>query len=89
MNSTVSASASALPKPPLLCLTCGAPYEIIKVREGGKVKKFCSDKCCDIWWNEQPQHPVIPKVDASHPRAVELKQKRTQLVLLEKADPYT
>lgn len=34
-------------------------------------------------------HPVIPRVDAAHPRAVELRGQRTQLVLLEKADPYT
>jgi len=76
-------------QPPNLCLTCSKPFEIIKVRTGNKQKKFCSDHCNDTWWNEQPLHPVIPKVDAQHPRALELKQKRTQLVLLEKADPYT
>ena len=72
-----------------LCLTCSKPFEIIKVREGSKQKRFCSTACNDIWWNEQPLHPVIPRVDASHPRAAELRLKRTQLVLLEKADPYT
>ena len=72
-----------------LCLTCSKPFEIIKVRTGPNQKRFCSDHCNDTWWNEQPLHPVIPRVDAHHPRALELKQKRTQLVLLEKADPYT
>ena len=72
-----------------LCLTCSKPFEIIKIRTGSKQKRFCSDHCNDTWWNEQPLHPVIPRVDAHHPRALELKQKRTQLVLLEKADPYT
>ena len=76
-------------QPPNLCLTCSKPFDIIKVRVGPKQKKFCSEACNDAWWNEQPQHPVIPKVDAQHPRALELKLKRTQLVLLEKADPYT
>ena len=76
-------------QPPNLCLTCSKPFDIIKVRIGPKQKKFCSEACNDAWWNEQPQHPVIPKVDAQHPRALELKLKRTQLVLLEKADPYT
>lgn len=76
-------------QPPNLCLTCSKPFEIIKVRTGSNQKRFCSDHCNDAWWNEQPLHPVIPKVDAQHPRALELKQKRTQLVLLEKADPYT
>jgi phage terminase large subunit-like protein len=76
-------------QPPNLCLTCSKPFDIIKVRIGPKQKKFCSTACNDAWWNEQPQHPVIPKVDAQHPRALELKLKRTQLVLLEKADPYT
>lgn len=72
-----------------LCLTCSKPFEIIKQHSGPKQKRFCNEKCNTGWWNEQPEHPVIPKVDASHPRALELKQKRTQLVLLEKADPYT
>jgi hypothetical protein len=76
-------------QPPNLCLTCSKPFEIIKIRTGSKQKRFCSDHCNDTWWNEQPLHPVIPRVDAHHPRALELKQKRTQLVLLEKADPYT
>ena len=76
-------------QPPNLCLTCSKPFEIIKVRVGINQKRFCSDHCNDTWWNEQPLHPVIPRVDAHHPRALELKQKRTQLVLLEKADPYT
>ena len=76
-------------QPPNLCLTCSKPFEIIKVRIGPNQKRFCSDHCNDTWWNEQPLHPVIPRVDAHHPRALELKQKRTQLVLLEKADPYT
>jgi len=76
-------------QPPNLCLTCSKPFDIIKARIGPKQKKFCSTACNDAWWNEQPQHPVIPKVDAQHPRALELKLKRTQLVLLEKADPYT
>jgi len=74
---------------PNLCLTCSKPFEIIKIRTGPNQKRFCSDHCNDTWWNEQPLHPVIPRVDAHHPRALELKQKRTQLVLLEKADPYT
>jgi hypothetical protein len=72
-----------------LCLTCSKPFTILKPREGPKQKRFCTEACNAAWWNEQPQHPVIPKVDASHPRALELKLKRTQLVLLEKADPYT
>jgi hypothetical protein len=72
-----------------LCLTCSKPFAILKPREGPKQKRFCTEACNAAWWNEQPQHPVIPKVDASHPRALELKLKRTQLVLLEKADPYT
>jgi hypothetical protein len=76
-------------QPPNLCLTCSKPFEIIKIRTGSNQKRFCSDHCNDTWWNEQPLHPVIPRVDAHHPRALELKQKRTQLVLLEKADPYT
>ncbi len=70
-------------------MTCNAPFEVIKQHSGPKQKRFCNEACNIAWWNEQPQHPVIPKVDASHPRALELKQKRTQLVLLEKADPYT
>ena len=74
---------------PPLCLVCNKPFEIIKQRTGPNQKRFCSTACNDIWWNEQPLHPVIPRVDASHPRAVELRLKRTQLVLLEKADPYT
>jgi hypothetical protein len=72
-----------------ICLTCSKLFTILKPREGPKQKRFCSEACNDAWWNEQPQHPVIPKVDAQHPRALELKLKRTQLVLLEKADPYT
>lgn len=77
-------------QPPNLCLTCSKPFEVTKARTAAQGKKrFCSDHCNDTWWNEQPLHPVIPKVDAQHPRALELKQKRTQLVLLEKADPYT
>lgn len=72
-----------------LCLTCSKPFEIIKVKTTGNQKRFCSDACNATWWNEQPQHPFLPKIDAQHPRALELKQKRTQLVLLEKADPYT
>ena len=70
-------------------MTCSTPLVIIKQHSGPKQKRFCNEACNTAWWNEQPQHPVIPKVDASHPRALELKQKRTQLVLLEKADPYT
>jgi hypothetical protein len=72
-----------------ICLTCSKPFTILKPREGPKQKRFCTEACNAAWWNEQPQHPVIPKVDAQHPRALELKLKRTQLVLLEKADPYT
>jgi len=72
-----------------LCLTCSKPFAIIKQHSGPKQKRFCDEKCRQAWWNEQPDHPVIPKVDPSHPRASDLKLKRTQLVLLEKADPYT
>jgi hypothetical protein len=72
-----------------ICFTCSKLFTIITPGAIGKQKRFCSDACSDAWWNEQPQHPVIPKVDAQHPRALELKLKRTQLVLLEKADPYT
>ena len=53
-----------------LCLTCSKPFEIIKIRTGSKQKRFCSDHCNDTWWNEQPLHPVIPRVDAHHPRAL-------------------
>lgn len=70
-------------------MTCSKPLVILRDRTGHAQKRFCDEGCSKIWWNEQPQHPVIPKVDASHPRAAELRQKRTQLVLLEKADPYT
>ena len=72
-----------------LCLLCSKPFAIIQQHAGPKQKRFCTEACNTAWWNEQPQHPVIPKVDASHPRAVELRLKRTQLVTLEKADPYT
>ena len=74
-----------------LCLTCSQPFETpAKARTAAQgIKVFCSDACNTAWWNEQPQHPFIPRIDAQHPRALELKQKRTQLVLLEKADPYT
>ena len=71
-----------------LCLTCSKPFEIIKQHAGPKQKRFCTEACNTIWWNEQPLHPVIPRVDASHPRALELKQKRTQLVLLEAPTPW-
>lgn len=66
------------------CLICGKSFT--PDRENGR---FCSEACNVLWWNEQPQHPVIPKVRADHPRAVELRNQRTQLCLLEKADPYT
>ena len=72
-----------------LCLLCLKPFAIIQQHAGPKQKRFCTEACNTAWWNEQPIHPVIPKVDASHPRAVELRLKRTQLVTLEKADPYT
>ena len=72
-----------------LCLLCSKPFAIIQQHAGPKQKRFCTDACNTAWWNEQPLHPVIPKVDAAHPRAVELRLKRTQLVTLEKADPYT
>jgi Terminase large subunit, T4likevirus-type, N-terminal len=75
--------------PSLTCLTCSKPFVVIKQFAGVKQKRFCSTHCNDVWWNEQPLHPVIPRVDAAHPRAVELRGQRTQLVLLEKADPYT
>jgi len=75
--------------PSLTCLTCAKPFAVIKQFAGVKQKRFCSTHCNDVWWNEQPLHPVIPRVDAAHPRAVELRGQRTQLVLLEKADPYT
>ncbi len=66
------------------CLVCGTQF--VPDRENGR---FCQEACNTRWWNEQPQHPVIPKVRADHPKALELRDKRTQLVLLEKADPYT
>jgi len=70
------------------CLQCGKGF-VPKVHfEGEKQKRFCEDKCNVAWWNDQPEHPVIPKVRADHPKAIELKLQRTQLVLLEKADPY-
>ena len=75
--------------PPITCLTCAKPFVVIKQFSGVKQKRFCSTHCNDNWWNEQPLHPVIPRVDAAHPRAVELRGQRTQLVLLERADPYT
>ena len=75
--------------PSLTCLTCSKPFAVIKQFAGVKQKRFCNTHCNDVWWNEQPLHPVIPRVDAAHPRAVELRGQRTQLVLLEKADPYT
>ena len=74
-----------------LCLTCSQPFETpAKARTAAQgIKVFCSNACNTAWWNEQPQHPFIPRIDAQHPRALQLKQQRTQLVLLEKADPYT
>jgi len=72
-----------------LCLLCSKPFVILKHHTGPKQKRFCTEACNTAWWNEQPLHPVIPRVDAAHPRAVELRLKRTQLVTLEKADPYT
>lgn len=75
--------------PPPPCMTCGKPLVILVERTGPAQKRFCNEQCSMSWWNEQPIHPFIPKVDASHPRAAELRQKRTQLILLEKADPYT
>jgi hypothetical protein len=65
------------------CYICGTKF--VPDRE---TSRFCSEPCNIRWWNEQPQHPVIPKVRADHPRAVELRDQRTQLCLLEKADPY-
>ena len=72
-----------------LCLLCSKPFVILKQHAGPKQKRFCTEACNTAWWNEQPLHPVITRVDASHPRAAELRLKRTQLVTLEKADPYT
>ena len=69
------------PRPCLICSRSFTPD-----RETGR---FCSEKHQIEWTNSQPEHPVIPKVSAQHPRALELRDKRTQLVLLEKADPYT
>jgi len=68
---------------PRKCLACGTSFT--PDRETGY---FCKEACNTKWWNEQPQHPVIPKVRADHPRALELRDQRTQLCLLEKADPY-
>ena len=70
------------------CLQCGKAFVPKKHIAGQKQQRFCEDRCNDRWWNDQPEHPVIPKVRADHARALELKGQRTQLVLLEKADPY-
>lgn len=66
-----------------VCLVCSTEFV-----PGRVTQYFCQEPCSRVWWNEQPQHPVIPKVEAAHPRAVELRTARTQLCLLEKADPY-
>ena len=69
------------PRPCLICSRSFTPDR--------ETARFCSEKHQIEWQNSQPEHPVIPKVSAQHPRALELRDKRTQLVLLEKADPYT
>ena len=33
------------------CLNCGA---LVEQKAGRKVKKFCSDKCRNRWWNAHP-----------------------------------
>lgn len=69
---------------PRNCLICRKSFQ--PDRENGR---FCCEKHQIEWTNSQPEHPVIPKVSAQHPRALELRDQRTQLCLLEKADPYT
>lgn len=69
---------------PRNCLICQKPFT--PDRENGR---FCCEKHQIEWTNSQPEHPVIPKVSSQHPRALELRDQRTQLCLLEKADPFT
>lgn len=74
------------------CMTCDAPIVLNKVsihHEGtSKQKYFCCDKCCDAWWNSQPEHPVHDKILPSEEDAKEWKEKRTAVILMERADPY-
>lgn len=66
------------------CVVCGTEFEPYNHRS-----VFCQQKCQDRWWNEQQEHPVLPKISPQLPGAADLKAKRTQLCLLEKADPYS
>lgn len=83
-NATLSPNQKNLTKyAPRQCLICAKSF--IPDRE---TARFCCEKHQWDWANSQPDHPVIPKVSAQHPRALELRDQRTQLCLLEKADPY-
>ena len=77
-------SPNSFKRPPRNCLICRKPFQPDR-----EVARFCCEKHQIEWQNSQPEHPVIPKVSAQHPRALELRDQRTQLCLLEKADPYT
>ena len=63
------------------CVLCNVPVPVNK-------NTFCSEDCHRIWWNDQPIHPIIPKINSSTEGALELRRKRIQLCQLEKADPY-
>lgn len=65
------------------CVLCGSAPK-------GDYKSglYCSEECNRAWWNDQPQSPIIPKIEGSVEGAFELRKRRTQLVQLEKADPY-
>lgn len=43
-----AAEAETLPAPKGACLCCGAQ---VRQNPGRKMKKFCSDKCRNKWWN--------------------------------------
>jgi endogenous inhibitor of DNA gyrase (YacG/DUF329 family) len=36
----------------LVCMRCGKP---INQKEQGRTRKFCSEKCRRVWWNENQQ----------------------------------
>lgn len=75
----------------LHCLHCDkemTPDAIGRKPTDLKFKRFCNDRCNDQWWNTQPVHAFIPKVGADLIGARELKEDRTRLCILEKADPW-
>jgi len=67
-----------------VCPTCCKSFEA--QRERGV---FCGAPCQLKWWSDQPEHPVIPRVDHKLPNAAALREKRIRLCLLEKGDPYS